>query len=490
VTERPGPAAAAAGSRTFVERLDFVLTVDPRDRVVRDATLVIEGQRLVAVGPAEEVARSHRPEPGDVVLDGANLGATPGFVDIHVHLSETLTRASFPDRLGTRAWVFHWIMPYYGQLTEEDERVAVTLAAAEMLRSGTTCFLDMGALTDPRGTVPALARTGIRGVTGRHAADVRPAAAPPGWPAAMLDRHFFPDAQAALEELEACVRELDGSADGRIGCWVNIQGKEPCSAELHVGARALAERLGVGTTYHIASTLEEARSVERRHGRTPIARIAALGGLGPNLVLAHAVATSDQEIAILAEHGTKVAFCPGTSLKLAKGATRIGKYPEMLRAGVTVGLGTDGVSASGNLDLKRQMYLVAGLFKDARMDPEAVGAARALRMATIDGARALGMEREIGSLEPGKKADFVLFDVDHVEWVPYRDPLQALVWSASSASIRQTWVDGRPVFVDGRLTGVPDESELRREARARADRLIRAAGLDAADVPVTTSLYR
>jgi 5-methylthioadenosine/S-adenosylhomocysteine deaminase len=476
--------------RTFLEGLDFVLTVDPSDRVLRHATLVIEGQRLLAVGPAPEVARSLPPRPGDVVIDAAGHGATPGFVDTHVHLSETLTRASFPDRLGTRAWVFHWIMPFYGRLTSEDERVAVTLGAAEMLRSGTTCFLDMGALTDPRDTVPELARTGIRGVTGRHAADVRPASPPPGWPPAMLERHFFPSAKAALEELGACVRELDGSAGGRIGCWVNIQGKEPCSAELHVGARQLAERLGVGTTYHVASTLEEARSVERRHGRTPIARIAALGGLGPNLVLAHAVATSDQEVAMLAAHDTKVAFCPGTSLKLAKGATRIGKYPEMLRAGVTVGLGTDGVSASGNLDLKRQMYLAAGLFKDARMDPDEVGAARALRMATIDGARALGLEGEIGSLEPGKKADFVLFGLDHSEWVPYRDPLQALVWSASSASIRQTWVDGRQVLVDGTLTTLPDEADLRREARDRADRLIRSAGLDAPDVPLTTSLYQ
>jgi 5-methylthioadenosine/S-adenosylhomocysteine deaminase len=483
-------AAAAGGGRTYLEGLDFVLTVDPADRVLRHATLVVDGQRLLAVGPAAEVARAFPPRPGDVVLDGSGLGATPGFVDTHVHLSETLTRASFPDRLATRAWVFHWIMPFYGQLTSSDERVAVTLGAAELLRSGTTCFLDMGALTDPWATVPELARTGIRGVTGRHAADVRPAATPPGWPEEMMDRHFFPDARAALQELEACVRELDGTAGGRIGCWVNIQGKEPCSAELHVGARELAERLGVGTTYHVASTIEEARSVERRHGQTPVARLAALGGLGPNLVLAHAVATSDEEVAILAEHDTKVAFCPGTSLKLAKGATRIGKYPEMLRAGVTVGLGTDGVSASGNLDLKRQMYLVAGLFKDARMDPEAVGAARALRMATIDGARALGLHGEIGSLEPGKKADFVLFGLDHSEWVPYRDPVQALVWSATSASIRQTWVDGRAVLVDGALTTLPDEPELRAEARARAARLIRAAGLDAGDVPLTTSLYQ
>jgi cytosine/adenosine deaminase-related metal-dependent hydrolase len=147
------------------------------------------------------------------------------------------------------------------------------------------------------------------------------------------------------------------------------------------------------------------------------------------------------------------------------------------------------VSASGNLDLKRQMYLAAGLFKDCRRDATAVGGDRALRMATIDGARALGMEGEIGSLETGKKADFVLFDLDHVEWAAYRDPVQALVWSASSASISQTWVGGRALFRDGTVVTAPDETELRREARERGARLIRAAGLDRDDVPLESVVY-
>jgi 5-methylthioadenosine/S-adenosylhomocysteine deaminase len=475
--------------RIFVEGLEFAVTVDSEDRVIREATLVIEGDRLLAVGPASEVARSLRPDSADVTIDGTRLGATPGFVDTHVHLSETLSRASFPDCLDTRAWVFHWVMPFYGQLSEEDERISVILGAIEMLRSGTTCFLDMGALRDPRITVSALSDLGIRGVTGRHAADVRPTTIPRGWSDQMMDRHFFPDAAAALEELEACVRELNGAADGRIRCWVNIQGKEPCSAELHVGARELAEQLGVGTTYHIASTVEEARSAQRRYGRTPVARIEALGGLGSNLVLAHATAVSEDEVAMLAQHDTKVAFCPGTALKLAKGATRVGMYPEMTNADVTVGLGTDGVSASGNLDLKRQMYLAAGLFKDCRRDPATLGAEDALRMATIEGARALGMESEIGSLEPGKKADFVLFDLDHVEWTTYRDPVQALVWSASSASVSQTWVGGRALFREGVVTTAPDESELREEARERAVRLIQATGLDREDVPLQSAVY-
>jgi cytosine/adenosine deaminase-related metal-dependent hydrolase len=489
VSEAGGTAAPAHAKRTFLQGLDFALTVDPHNRVLRDATIVVEADRLRAVGPAAQVAAALRPERGDVVIDGAGLGATPGFVDTHVHLSETLSRSSFPDCVGTRAWVFNWVMPFYGELTAEDERISVIVAAVEMLRCGTTCFLDMGALRDPWTTVPALADIGIRGVTGRHAADVRPEPVPPRWSERMMDLHFFPNAAAALEVLEACVRELNGAGDGRITCWVNIQGKEPCSAELHVGARDLAERLGVGTTYHIASTMEERRSVERRHGRTPVARIAGLEGLGANLVLAHATAVDREEVDMLASHDTKVAFCPGTSLKLAKGATRVGLYPEMMEAGMTVGVGTDGVSASGNLDLKRQMYLAAGLFKDARLDPTAVGAERALRMATIDGARALGMESEIGSLEEGKKADFVLFDLDHIEWTAYRDPVQTLVWSATSASISQTWVDGRALFVDGVVATAPDEADLRMEARARAARLIQAAGLDQKAVPLEAAVY-
>lgn len=477
-----------APNTTLIEHLEFALTVDSQDRVLHDAAIAVEGERIVAIGETGEVLGRYAHDSFDTVVDGRRLGVVPGFVDTHVHLSETLSRAVFPDNLGTRAWVFHWAKPFYAHVGPEDERVSVLLGTTEMLRCGTTCFLDIGAQNDPGITARAAGEVGIRGVTGRHAADVKPAEIPPGWTDEMIEHHFFPNAEVALDVLEQCVRDWDGYADGRIRCWVNIEGKEPCSPELHVGARALAERLGVGTTYHLASSIEEAEVSERRYGRWPITRIAELGGLGSNLVLAHAVATRDDEIPLLAAHDTKVAFCPSTSLKLAKGATAIGKYPEMLDAGVTVGVGTDGVSAAGSLNLMRQMYLVAGLFKDARLDPDLIGARQALRMATIDGARALGWDDEIGSLEPGKRADFVLFDLDHFEWTPYSDPLQALVWSVTSASIAETWVDGRPLFRGGHVVTV-DERELHAEARARAADIVRRAGLDRASTPVTTTLY-
>jgi len=472
----------------LIRDLEFALTVDAADTVLRDASIVIEDGRITAIGPSTEVLADHPPETVDEVVDGRRRGAVPGFVDTHVHLSETLSRAVFPDNLGTRAWVFHWAKPFYAHVGSEDEHVSVQLGVAEMLRSGTTCFLDMGSQHDAGITSRAAGDAGMRGVVGRHAADVKPDVLPPGWTDEMVEHHFFPSAAFALDVLEQQVRDWNGYADGRIRCWVNIEGKEPCSPELHVGSRALSERLGVGTTYHLASSIEEARVSERRHGAWPVSRIAALEGLGPNLVIAHGVAVKDEEVPLLAQHDTKVAFCPSTSLKLAKGATAIGRYPEMRQAGVAVGLGTDGVAAAGNLSLMRQLHLAAGLFKDARLDENQIGGREALRMATIDGARALGWDDEIGSLERSKSADLVLFDLDHHEWTPYDDPLQALVWSVSAASVAETWVGGRPLYRDGRVLTIA-EPDLRVEARSRAEDIVRRAGLDRSSIPVTTTLY-
>ena len=474
--------------RTLIEHLEFILTVDSDDNVLKDASIVIDDDVITDVGPAEEIGQRYARAGFDQIVDGSHLGMTPGFIDSHVHLSETLSRAVFPDDIDTRTWVFHWAKPFYAHVDEEDEKTSVALACCEMLRSGTTCFLDMGAQNDPAGTIPVLENIGMRGITGQHAADNVPEKLPHGWSDEMVAHHFFANADIALAALGDTVEKWNGAGDGRIRVWVNIEGKEPCSLELHVGARALAEKYGVGTTYHIATSIEEAKISEKKYGAWPVQRIADAGGLGSNLVIAHGVALTDQEIALLKEYDTKVAFCPGTSFKLAKGAGAFGKYPELIEAGVTVCLGTDGVSASGNLNLMRQMYVVAGLFKDIRNDPTMVGARMALRMATIDGAKALGWDEEIGSIEIGKKADFVLFNLHHVEWTPYFDPLQALVWSASPNSIDQTWVNGRALYSAGKVQTI-DEETLFEDARKRAKAIIERAGLSAEGVPKATSLY-
>jgi 5-methylthioadenosine/S-adenosylhomocysteine deaminase len=474
--------------KILLENLEFVLTVDAGNSVLHNASVVIDGERIVAVGPAPDLCNRYPRRDFDRVVDGRGRGLCPGFIDSHVHLSETLSRAVFPDDIDTRTWVFHWAKPFYANIDAEDEKVGVLLGCAEMLRNGTTCLLDMGAQNDPAGTVAGMEQAGIRGITGRHAADNPPEKLPEGWSREMVAHHFFRDAGAALEALGETVTRWNHAAGGRIRCWVNIEGKEPCSLELHVGARDLAEKLGVGTTYHIATSIEEANISRKKYGVTPVQRIADAGGLGANLVIAHGVALTDRELELLRQYDTRVAFCPGTSLKLAKGAAAIGRYPELIEAGVTVSLGTDGVSASGNLNLMRQMYVAAGLFKDARNDASMIGARKALRMATIDGARALGWDDEIGSIEPGKKADFVLFNLRHVEWTPYADPVQALVWSASTASIAETWVNGVAVYRNRRVLTL-NEEVLFDQARTRAAAIVRRAGLDRDNVSKSTSLY-
>ncbi|HEX6025534.1 MAG TPA: amidohydrolase family protein, partial [Solirubrobacter sp.] len=457
---REGSVTGMTTSRSYLTHLAWALTADEDHPLIRDATLIVDNDRILAVGGTSELLAAHPPREHDDVRACAHLGATPGFVDSHVHLSETLARAVFPDVIDTRTWVFHFGKPFYAHVAEADEEVSVLIGTAEMLRCGTTCFLDMGAQNDPGITARAAARTGIRGIVGRHAADTKPAQIPRGWSDEMIDHHFFRDAETALEVLEQCVRDWNGYAGGRIRCWVNIEGKEPCSLELHVGARALAQSLGVGTTYHLASSLEESEISERRHGARPVTRIAQHDGLGSNLVIAHAVAVDDHEVEAMAAHGTSVAFCPGTSLKIAKGAACIGRYPEMIEHGVTVGLGTDGVAASGNLSLHRQMYVTAGLFKDARRDPTLLGAAQAFRMATIDGARALGMEREIGSLEAGKRADLILVSMRAARQTPMYDPLSHLVYVTRGDDVQTVIVNGKIVMEDRRVLTLNEKAVL------------------------------
>lgn len=474
--------------KTLIEHLQFALTVDDSDRVLRDAAIIIDGTDISDIGTTDEVAARHDRNSFDAIIDGSMMGICPGFIDSHVHLSETLSRAVFPDDLDTRTWVFHWAKPFYAHVDQEDEILGAQLAVAEMLRSGTTTLLDMGAQNDPGRVVDVLVKSGIRGITGRHAADNRPEKPPHGWSEEMMAHHFFNSTDEALDVLGATVAKYDGAGDGRVRCWVNIEGKEPCTLDLHVRARALAEELGVGTTYHLATSVEEAAVVSKKYGKRPVQRVADAGGLGANLIIAHGVTLDDDEFAAVRDTQTKIAFCPGTSLKLAKGAAAFGRYTDLMDAGGTVTLGTDGVSASGNLNLMRQMYIVAGLFKDARNDATLVGARKALRMATIDGARALGLGAITGSLEVGKRADFVLFDMNHVEWTPYYDPLQALVWSASTASITQTWVNGQALYRSGKVQTL-DEVAIFAEARKRAVEIVKRAGLSDAGVPKSTDLY-
>ena len=241
------------------------------------------------------------------------------------------------------------------------------------------------------------------------------------------------------------------------------------------GAKALADAHGAGISAHMSPVQNDADWYLANTGRRPIEHLADIGVLGPNVNLVHMVHVDETEMALLARTGTNVTHCPGAALKGAYGSSRLGRFPEMAAAGVNLLLGTDGAD---NHDLMRTATLMAGLFKDARQDAGLFPAHRAIEMATLNGARAMGLGHEIGSLEPGKKADLVLHDTDRPEWRPLLNVVNQLVWSADGRGVHSVWVDGRRVVDNYRCTTI-DEDRLYAEAQRAAEAITARSGLPA-----------
>jgi cytosine/adenosine deaminase-related metal-dependent hydrolase len=219
-------------------------------------------------------------------------------------------------------------------------------------------------------------------------------------------------------------------------------------------------------------------------GQRPMVHLAELGVLAPDVVMTHCVQVDDREVAIIAETGAQVAHCPTTALKVSYGVTQVGKMPEMAMAGINIAIGTDGNNASNYSDLMRATYLVAGLFKDARQDPQMFPAEKAFEMATLGGAQAMQLGDHIGSLEVGKHADVVLHDTERPEWRPLLNVMNQLVWSADGRGVHTVLVGGQVVVEDGRMTTV-DESELYAKAQISGEAITARSGLpDKAKYPI------
>ena len=467
----------------LIRNADYILTLDARRRILEHHSLLVDGGTIAEIGPAAAMDAKHlaacRRE--GTVLEAASRLAVPGYVNTHVHTFEHLSRGLIPDDLATFAWAATYARPFYSALTEEEAYASARLACLEMLASGTTCFVDTNVLVSLAhldAVAQAVTESGMRAVLGRGVFDQMPAEMAEAMGAELSRRVLSLSAKDALGEVEALLARGLRAADGRIRMAASVYGLFPyCSDELFAGLRPLAERHGAGMVFHMASSIEEAQGVERRTGVWPITQLDRLGVLGPDLLLTHCAAITDREVGLLAERGTKVAYCPGAALRLAKGTTRIGKIPEMLAAGVTVSLGADGVSSSGTFDPARLAGLVAGLFTDARMDPTLIPAESALEMATLNGARAVLWDDVIGSIEVGKAADLALYDLDRPEWTPNHDVVRNLVYCADGRSIRTVLVDGRIVYEDGRATGIDTERALA-DARVAAAQIARRLRLD------------
>lgn len=441
----------------------WIVTMDESRRVFRDGALAIKGDRIVAVGQSAEIERQ---VVARETIDGRRFVLTPGFVNCHVHITgEPITRGYIPDDTDWRTNVFDWLIPTYMAQTPQDERLSAELAAVEMLRTGTTCFVEAGTIIDLPGVVEALTDIGIRGRVGQ-------------W---VQDRAFAPeDDQAALTagaiaKIEAQLAQFPASGDPLLAAWPCLVGHNTATDDLWRAATALAREHGLGVTAHMSADPADPEYYLATTGRRAIAHLADIGALGSHLSLTHAIHVDDEEVALLAASGTHVTHCPMTAMKGAYGASSAGKFPEMRAAGVGIQLGTDGANNGNAADMMRAMYVMAGLFKDARRDADLFPAHEVLEAGTLTGAAGAQLGHAIGALAVGMKADFVAHDRDRPEWVPLLNVVNQLVWSADGRGVHSVWVDGRRVVEGYRMTTI-DEERLYAQVEAAAPAIIERAG--------------
>lgn len=437
-----------------------VVTMDPERRVVVGAAVAVGDGRVVEIGSPDRLRSAH---PDAEVLDASGCVVVPGLVDAHQHLTgDPLIRSGIPDLLEPGRSIFEWSVPAHAAHTPEDDEVAATLTALSCLRAGTTTVVEAGTVAHPAAAVAGLDATGIRATIGRW-----------GW-----DEPDVPFS-APVDETLALQRELveKWPAGGRVEGWVTLVGHSLASDELLGRAAELARDLDVGLTMHMSPTSSDPEVYGERFGRRPLEHLDALGVLGPNLVIAHGVWLDDLEVELVLDNDVAIAYCPWAYLRLGQGTTVAGRHAEIVEAGGRVALGCDSCNAADHHDILATAALAAGLARDTRVRPTAFGAHRAFELATVDGARAVGMADEIGSIEVGKAADLVVIDANGVDWAPRGDLGLHLVWGGAGRDVRDVVVDGRVVLRDRRSTLV-DEEALVASAAERQRALLTASGVE------------
>lgn len=441
----------------------YVVTMNPQRDIIRDGAVAVRGNEIVAVGKRSDLAERYEAAR---TIGGDRFVVTPGMVNTHIHITgEPLTRGYVPDDTPFEENVFMWLCPLYAVHTADEERTSGQLAAVEMLKSGTTTFLEAGTIRFLDDVLHGLDEVGIRGRLGRWVWDLPPE-----------PDVYQQDTDTAIRHLQRQLDEFGSVADGRLGAWSIVVGHTTCSDPLWRAARELATEHGTGMSFHMSPAKLDPEGFVAEFGHRPMVHLEELGILGSDVCMTHCVQVDDHEVAIMAGHGANVSHCPTTALKVSYGVTQVGKMPEMVMAGVNVAIGTDGNNASNYSDLMRATYLVAGLFKDARQDPQMFPAEKAYEMATIGGARAMQMSDQIGSLEVGKKADVVLHDTDRPEWRPLLNVMNQLVWSADGRGVHTVVCDGDVVVEDGHMTTI-DEQALYARAQLMGEAITTRSGL-------------
>ena len=442
-------------------RNGIVVTVNAKREVIRDGAVAISDGEIVAVGRTEELDKDYRYK-SDLVIDASRKIVIPGLINTHVHLAQALIRGC-ANYVSLLPWLKDYVWPLQGNYTPEIGRISALLCMVEMVKSGTTTFLEsmLVGRYGVDGIAEELERIGMRGVLSRCIIEV------PGdaLEESVIHRGLIEDPRECMKDVERLVKKWHGK-HGRIFIWYGPRTPGAVSAELYKEISERAKELGIGITMHLAEIKEDVEYTMKNFGMKPVEFAHSVGLTGPNVVLVHCVWLSDEEIKLLAETKTNVSHNPSSNAKLASG---IAPVAEMLKEGVNVCLGTDGGPSNDNYDMVEEMRMAALLQPARTLDPKALPAEKALELATINGARALGLEKQIGSIEVGKRADIVLVDYWKPHMVPLHDPVAHLVYCASGQDVDTVIVDGKLVVLHGKLLTVNEEEVLEKAQKIGLD---------------------
>lgn len=423
-----------------------VITMDSHRKVIERGSVAIKDGKITAVGDKVR-------EKADVVINAKGKVVMPGLVNAHTHLAMTLLRG-VADDMELMPWLETKIWPLERKLTGKRVYAGSLLGCLEMIKSGTTCFADMYFFMED--VARAVEKSGMRGVLSYG----------------MIEKGDPTLRNSETKKGTEFVKKYHGRADGRILTMFGPHAPYTCSVECLLKVKELAKKHGVGIHIHLAESDDDVKNTTAFQSERPVKLLDKIGFLGPEVLAAHCVKVNEDEIGMLRNNHVKVAHNPVSNLKLASGMAPVARY---LKEGIVVGLGTDGAASNNSLDMFEEMKVCSLMAKVRESSPTVVSAGEALEMATIGGARALRLEKEVGSISVGKKADVIIVDLKQPHLTPLHNVVSHLVYAARGGDVSTTIVDGKILMRERKVLTL-DEDKIMKDAQDISDELIAEGG--------------
>ncbi len=427
--------------------------MESKNILIKDAVIISneikKGSLLIQDDKIEEISDKIGITDADEVINADGKVLIPGLVNTHTHLSMTLMRG-LADDIPLDDWLNNHIWPVEAELNGEYCYAGALLACAEMIKSGTTCFNDMYFFMDH--VARAADEAGLRGILSHG----------------MIDFGNEDKRNQEFKESIRIIKKCHNTAEGRIKVAFGPHSPYTCSQKLLEKVKIESAKYGVGIHIHVSETQKEVSDVLKAHGKRPFEYLDDIGFLGNEITAAHAVWLSDSEIDIIKQRDVKISHNPSSNMKLSSGVSPVA---ELLRKGVCVSMGTDGSASNNNMDLLEEIKIGALLQKVTTMDPTVLTAEKVFKMVTIDGAKSLGLEKQIGSIEVDKKADLALVDMRTPQLTPFRNPISHLVYSANGGNVDTVICNGEVLMKDRNLLRL-DEAMVLEIAQNASEELL------------------